>query len=264
MPRSAARWGWVLITGASSGIGLELSKQFAKDGHSLILVARNANRLEEETSALRQEYGVQVKFIPTDLADPMGPRTLVEELKRQNLPIQVLVNNAGFGTFGPFSEIATERTMDMIQVNLTSLTLLTRLLVGEMIQRGSGKIVNVASTASFQPGPLMAVYYATKAYVLSFSEAIANELEKSGVTVTAVCPGPTTSGFQKAAKMEMSKLVQGAIMDSKSVAEIAYRGILRGKRIVITGFKNRALAQSIRFAPRGLVLRVVRRMQEAR
>src|SRR5206468_12638550 len=179
------------------------------------------------------------------------------------VPIEVLVNNAGFGLGGEFAETEVTRELEMIQVNIAALTHLTKLFLPAMIRRRSGRILNVASTAAFQPGPLMAVYYATKAYVLSFSEAIADELRDSGVTVTALCPGPTDTGFAVAARLESSRLFNMAKpMSSAAVARVGYEAMKRGKRVVIPGMRNKLLAQSIRVTPRRMVTTFVRKLQE--
>jgi uncharacterized protein len=245
-----------LITGASGGIGLELAKLFAKDGYRLILVARDEKRLAKLAQELTGQ-GNEVKTVALDLSQSTAPQQLMDQLKRDGVSVDVLVNNAGFGLFGNFSETSWPKEKDMIQLNMVTLTELTKLVLPEMVSRKSGKILNVASTAAFQPGPLMAVYYATKAYVLYFSEAIAEELRGTGVTVTALCPGPTKSGFQKLAEMENSKLVQGNTDSPETVARLGYRALMGGKRIVITGLRNKILAHSIRFMPRSLVTKVV-------
>jgi short-subunit dehydrogenase len=196
-----------------------------------------------------------------DLSMPDAP----EEVHRQIPNVDVLVNNAGFGAFGKFANQSLAEELNMMQLNMTALVILTRLYLPEMISAGNGKIMNVASTAAFQPGPLMAIYFATKAFVLSFSEAIANELEGTGVTVTALCPGPTASDFQERANMQNSGLVKGKkMMDARTVAEIGYRGMLAGKTIVIPGLGNKLLTQSLRLSPRSIVTKMVRRMQEER
>jgi short-subunit dehydrogenase len=254
-----------LITGASSGIGLELSRLFAADGHRLVLVARDRGRLESLAGELRSRFGVESLILPRDLADPGAPASIFEELARAGVTVEVLVNNAGCGLLGRFWEGDPARELAMIQVNVAALTHLTRLALPSMVARREGKVLNVASTAAFQPGPLMAVYYATKAYVLSFSEALSKELSGRGVTVTALCPGPTETGFQKAAGMERSRLFRrGLVMDAAAVARAGYRGLLRGKRVVVPGFKNRCMAQAASWAPRPLVLWVSKRLQESR
>ena len=245
-----------LITGASSGIGLELARIFAREGYSLALVARDRTRLEKLAAELKP---ASVQVIAKDLSQPDVP----QEIHRQVPSVDVLVNNAGFSDFGKFAETSLSEELKMIQVNMTAPVILTKLYLSGMIAARKGRIMNVASTAAFQPGPLMAAYYASKAFLLSFSEAIANELEGTGVTVTALCPGPTATEFQERAKMQDSGLVKGKkIMDARTVAEAGYRGLMAGKTIVIPGLKNKLLAQSIRISPRNMVTKVVRNMQQ--
>ncbi len=228
-----------LITGASSGIGAALAKRFAANGYNLVIVARGQPGLQALADNLTRQHGVTIAVMPKDLAVVSAPDELAAALQQQRIQIDVLV-----------------------KVNMVTLTHLTKLLLPGMIQRGRGKILNVASTAAFQPGPLMAVYYATKAYVLSFSEALAEELRGTGVSVTALCPGPTRSGFQQRAKMEQSRLVQGEIMDVDSVARAGYDGLISNKRIVIPGWQNKLLAFATRLLPRNLVTRLARQAQE--
>jgi len=251
-----------LITGASSGIGLDLARLFAKDGHDVVLVARSEGKLREIAAELERDCGVTAHVIALDLAQPGAPRKLVDALP---CAVDVLVNNAGFGITGPFVETDLEKELEMIQVNVVALTALTKLLLPPMVARRRGRVLNVASTAAFQPGPLMAVYYATKAYVLSFSEAIADELRDSGVTVTALCPGPTSTGFADAAGMTKSRLFSLAKpMDSAAVAREGYKAMQRGRRVVVTGMKNKLLTQSVRVSPRRMVTLIVRKLQESR
>jgi len=247
-----------LITGASAGIGLELARVFARERYRVVLVARNQKRLEGIAQELRP---AEAQVLAIDLSLPGAP----EEVHRKVPKVDVLVNNAGFGVFGKFVEKGLAEELNMMQLNMTALVTLTRLYLPAMIAAGGGKIMNVASTAAFQPGPLMAIYYATKAFVLSFSEAIANELEGTGVTISALCPGPTASDFQERAQMQNSGLVKGRkMMDARTVAEAGYRGLMAGKTVVIPGFGNKLLAQSIRISPRSMVTKIVRRMQEER
>lgn len=256
--------GTVLITGASGGIGLELARLFARDGWNLVLVARRADRLDALAGELRGRFGVSAEVIPADLSVPGAPGEIDAALRAPSIEVDVLVNNAGFGVYGPFAATGLEAELGMIQVNVTSLTHLTKLLLPGMIRRRRGRILNVASTAAFQPGPLMAAYYATKAYVLSFSEALSEELEGSGVIVTALCPGPARTGFQAAAGMQSSKLFRRiGVLDAVTVARAGYAGLMKGKRVVVPGLVNRVLAQSVRFAPRRLLTAIVRRMQES-
>jgi uncharacterized protein len=253
-----------LITGASSGIGRELAVCFARDGINLVLVARNESKLQELADQLQTQYKIQAKVMPKNLEDMGSVQALYLELKTAGFHIDYLVNNAGFGVYGNFLETDLDQELRMIDLNVKSLTYLTKLFVPEMVKQGKGGVLNVASTAAFQPGPLMAVYYATKAYVLSFTEALENELRGTGVNVTALCPGPTLTGFGDRANLGNSRLFQLGVMDAKTVAEIGYAGFRNGKRIVIPGLKNRLLANSVRFAPRKLVTNIVRYIQGSR
>jgi len=248
-----------LITGASGGIGLELARLFAADKWDVALVARSEGKLKEVAAELQSAHGITARVIAADLAKREAPANIIEALR--GVEIDALVNNAGFGLGGEFAKTDLNAELEMIQVNITALTHLTKLVLPAMVARRRGAILNVASTAAFQPGPLMAVYYATKAYVLSFSEAIADELRNSGVTVTALCPGPTATGFAAAANMESSALFKVTPpAGPKSVARAGYEGMKTGKRIVIPGTKNKLLAQSIRISPRRLVTAIVRKM----
>jgi hypothetical protein len=255
--------GAALVTGASSGIGKDLAGLLAADGYELVLVARDVARLEELGAELARRHGVAAHAIRADLSDAGAPARLAADVQALGVEIDVLVNSAGYGLFGPFAETDLDAELGMIQLNVTALTHLTKLFLPGMLARRRGRILNVASTAAFQPGPLMAVYYATKAYVLSLSEALANELAGTGVTVTALCPGPTSTGFQAGAKMEASRLVRGKkIMDSQTVARVGYDALKRGKTVVVPGLKNKLLIQSVRFTPRSVVTSIVRSIQE--
>lgn len=251
-----------LITGASSGIGRELATLFARDGYDLTLVARDRAALARIGDELTRVHGVAVDVIAQDLSRPNAAAEVYRELKRRSIKIDVLVNNAGVGTYGPFADSDAAIEGEMLQLNIVALTQLTRLFLKDMLAKGEGRILNVASTAAFQPGPLMAVYYASKAYVLSFSEALANELRDSRVTVSALCPGPTQTGFRRRARMEESRLFESGVMDAATVAAIGYRGLMQGRTVIIPGMKNRLLALAVRFAPRHLVTSVVRRLQD--
>ena len=252
-----------LITGASGGIGRELATLFAKDHHNLVLVARSAEKLAQVADQLQREFGVSVRTVALNLSASPAPEFLFDQLQREGVVVDVLVNNAGYGKFGEFAEIAVDDSLGQIQLNITALTHLTKLFLRPMVERGSGRIMNVASTAGFQPGPLMAVYYATKAYVISFSEALANELKDKGVTVTCFCPGPTDTSFQARAGMENSRLAKNiAAMDAETVARDGYRGLMKGKTLVISGFQNWLTAESVRFAPRRMVTAVSRWVTE--
>jgi short-subunit dehydrogenase len=252
-----------LITGASGGIGYELAKLFAGDHYNLVLVARSGDRLNHVAGELRKQFAVTVNTMALDLAADQAVTLLFDRLKAEGLTVDVLVNNAGFGVFGDFAEMAEQEILGQIQLNVTALTQLTRLFLPAMIARRQGKIMNVASTAAFQPGPLMAVYYATKAYVLSFSEALANEVAGTGVVVSCFCPGATDTGFQKRAGLENSRLFKkiGA-MNVETVARDGYRGLMAGKTLVISGTRNWLVAESVRFAPRKWVTAVSRWVAE--
>ncbi len=254
-----------LITGASGGIGYEFAKLFAQDNYHLVLIARNEQKLQQIAEEFRQKFRIEVKIIVKDLSNPTAPAEIFTELQQAAITVDVLVNNAGFATYGFFNEIDLNTELQLLQVNILCLTHLTKLFLKDMVKQGRGKILNVASTAAFQPGPLMAVYYASKAYVLSFSEAIANELEGTGVSVTALCPGPTASGFQERAAMEDSKLVSGQkIMDAATVAKIGYQALFANQTVVVPGIKNKILSETVRFTPRKLVTKLVRSMQESK
>ncbi len=242
-----------LITGASSGIGLELTTLFAQNGVNLVLVARNRERLETLATDLRSKFGVTVTVIAQDLAQPTAPETIIWELQSQEIAVDFLVNNAGTQVYGPIQETDVSRQLALIQVNLTALTHLTLLLLPEMLKRGSGRILNVASTGGFAPAPLNAIYCATKAYVLSFSEAIARDLEHTGVSVTCLCPGPTRTDFARRASIEDTRLFRLSSMDARRVAQAGYTGMMKGKTTIVPGLFNKLMALSIRFTPRRLV-----------
>jgi uncharacterized protein len=252
-----------LVTGASSGIGLELARVFAANKHDVVLVARSEGKLRDLAREC-EASGVRAHVISADLAKPDAARTIVDTVAGLGVEIEVLVNNAGFGMYGRFVDTPLAKELESIQVNVVALTELTKRFLPRMIARRSGRILNVASTAAFLPGPLMAVYYATKAYVVSFSEAIANELEGTGVTVTALCPGPTDSGFQAAASLETSRLIAFPKASSRAVAEAGYKAVMAGKVLCIPGASNKVTALAPRFFPRAIIRKVVRAVQEPR
>jgi len=251
-----------LITGASSGIGYELAKQFAKNGYSIVAVAQNESRLESSAENLRKEYNVEVITIAKDLSHTASAQEIFTELKNKNIIVEVLVNNAGFTVLGKFSETNTDEILRMMQVNMVTLTYFTRLILAEMVERRSGKILNVASTAAFQPGPFMSVYYASKAYVLMFSEALAIELKDSGVSMTTLCPGATKTNFAKSANMLQTKLFKDKGMKAHIVAAKGYNGMMRGKSLVIPGLKNKFFTFGVRFIPRKTAALVAKHMHK--
>lgn len=245
-----------LVTGASSGIGRALAEVAAARGHDLVLVARSGGALEDLAAGLAERHGARAHVVPADLALREAPRRVAAAVGRLGLEVDVLVNNAGFGLHGPFSGTDLDVERDMIDLNVGALTSLTKLFVRPMIERGQGRILNVASTAAFQPGPGMAVYYATKAYVLSFSVALAVELEGTGVTVTCLAPGPTRTRFAERAGAARTPLFSSpAVMDPATVARRGWRALERGERIAVVGFLNRLGAFLTRFAPRTFAAR---------
>jgi short-subunit dehydrogenase len=254
----------ILITGASSGIGFELAKIFAANNCNLVLVARNQSAMNELAKELIEKFKIKVKIIVKDLSDKNAPVEIFNELSNEKIEIEYLINNAGFGGYGNYYETDWKKENDMIQVNVIALAELSKLFVQPMVKCNSGRILNVASTAAFQPGPLMSVYYATKAFVLSLSEAMAYELKDTNVTVTCLCPGPTKSNFQKAANITESKLAKGVNATSYEVALCGYNAMMKGKYVAIEGFMNSMLAFATRFMPRKLVLATVYKIQKNR
>jgi short-subunit dehydrogenase len=250
-----------LITGASGGIGLELARVFARNGHNLVLVARSADKLQALATELAGQHSIAALALASDLSAPAAPQQVYDHLRQAGITVETLVNNAGYATYGPFHENDMAKDLNMAHLNMLTLTHLTRLFLPGMVDRQRGRILNIASTAAFMPGPLMAVYYATKAYVLSLSEALAEELRGTGVSVTALCPGPTATGFQDRAAMQESKLVQSGLMPVEAVAEAGFQGAMTGQRVVIPGMMNRLLTLLPRFLPRGLVPGMVLRAQ---
>ncbi len=245
-----------LITGASSGIGRELSRVFAKDGYNLVLVARDEARMIKLGEELVGRYAISPKIIPGDLALPDTPQKIYDQLKSEDIEVDFLVNNAGFGQWGKFHEVDPQTLYDMIAVNLTSLTKLTRLFLPDMVSRGFGGVLNVASSAGYVAGPNSAVYYATKAYVISLTEAIAEELKGTSVTATVLCPGPTKTQFFKRSEVAGTRLEEIFPQEADKVAEIGYKALMKGRRNVIPSWFYKALVFGTRFMPRKLVARV--------
>ncbi|MGE5611585.1 MAG: SDR family NAD(P)-dependent oxidoreductase [Bacillota bacterium] len=254
-----------LITGASSGIGYDLAKVFAAHGHNLIITARNREALNKLADECASQFHVKIEILTKDLADPSTPQQIYDELQQKSLPIDILVNNAGFGTHGPFARSDLAGELRLVQVNVIAVMQLTRLFLPAMIERRAGKILNVASTAAYVPGPYMSSYYASKAFVLSQSVALAQELRSRGITVTALCPGPTRTAFQSRAGMDEVRLFsESAIMDSPAVARIAYQGLMRGKTIVVPGIQNKFVAVVSRLVPRTLLARAAGHLNKDR
>lgn len=248
---------YALITGASGGLGYEFAKIFAQKKYNLVLVARTKERLEEIQKELEETYNVEIKIITADLSSISDIQHLYEKTKKEKLLIEIVVNNAGFGTYGTFQQIDMQKQIEEISVNVTALTIITQLFLPDMVERKSGKILNVASMAAFLPGPLMAVYYATKAYVLSFSQAVNYENKGTGVSITALCPGPTKTGFEQHANMKNSKLFKSNVMDAHSVAQAGVDGLMQGKTVVIPGWRNWISAKFARFVPTNLAMKIV-------
>jgi len=244
--------GTALITGASAGLGAEYAKLFAADKHDLVLVARRRDRLEALARELQSAHGVTARVVTADLALPDGATRVVDEVGRLGLEIDFLVNNAGFGTSGAFVELDAGRELEMIRVNVAALVALTRAFLPGMVARRRGRILNVGSTAGFPPGPFMAVYYASKAFVNSFTEALWYELRGTGVTATVSCPGATATEFADVAGSSRSLLFRLGAASPALVARQAYRAMMKGKAIVIHGLKNKLTVQSLRISPRAL------------
>ena len=252
-----------LITGATKGIGYELTKLFAGDSYDLVLVARNEDRLKELQKDLGNKYNINVTVIAKDLSVPNAALEIFRKTVEKQIIVNVLVNNAGIGDFGIFNNEDLLKISQIMQINIVSLTELTKLYLKGMANRKEGKVLNVSSMAAFQPGPYMAVYYASKAYVQSFSEAIASELKGTGVTVTALCPGPTKSGFQKEVGSESSMLAKlNLLSSSEDVAKYGYKALREGKRVAIPGFVNASLANTEKLIPRKAATQMVKKMQE--
>ncbi len=256
---------YVLITGASSGIGFELAKVFAKHGHHLILTARSEDKLLELQKQVMTDFQIKAQVIVEDLSKPLGAQNLFNEVNERELSVEILVNNAGFGSHGLFQDSDLKRQKEMIQLNITTLMELTHLFLPAMLKSRSGKIMNLASTASFVPGPFMSVYYASKAFVLSFSEGLSEELRGSGVSVTAVCPGITDSGFQTVANIQNVPILKSApSASSHQVATFAYKAMMRNQPVAIEGLMNRAMNFMIRLTPRFAVRQAIMNLQKSR
>jgi uncharacterized protein len=251
-----------LITGASAGLGTQLARLFAADGHDLVLIARRHDKLEELAAQLRAAHGVHASVIAADLTDPTVPARVHEEVTRAGIEVEFLVNNAGFGTSGAFAELALARELDLIELNVKSVTHLTGLFLPAMLARNSGRILNVGSGAGFTPGPFMATYYASKAFVVHFTEALAYELRGSQVTATVLCPGPTATEFSDVAGAEHSGLFKAGVADAAAVARNGYRAMMTGKTLAIPDLKTKISMEVLRVSPRYLARAVAARMNK--
>jgi len=250
--------GTALVTGASAGLGAEFAKLCAAGGYDVVLVARTASRLDQLAADLVKTFGVDARPLPADLADPAAPAAIFAQLAGK--PVDILINNAGFGVRGPYAETDWARDSGLMQVNMAALAHLTKLFLPEMIRRRTGRILNIASTAAFVPGPFMALYYASKAFVLSFSEALANEVQGAGVTVTVLCPGPTRTEFAQAAGIGDSDLFHGRTMGAAEVARIGYDAMMAGKSSVIAGARNRWMIRGTRLVARSFAAAQTRKL----
>lgn len=253
-----------LITGASAGIGAELAKVFAAHDHDVVLVARRRDALEALAGTLEGKHGVKATVIVDDLGDPEAPGRIFAAVSDARIDVDVLVNNAGFGLGGEFSETPIEREIAMVQVNVTALMHLSKLFIAPMLKRRAGYVLNVASTAAFFPGPMHSVYYASKAFVLSFSQALAEELDRSGISVTCLCPGPTETEFAQVAGIKTVRLPNLDVAEAADVAEFGYRAMKARWRVAVPGARNKLVVQAQRFVPRRLIARAIGRMQRRR
>jgi len=247
-----------LITGVSAGIGLEFAKLFAKEKYNLVITARNETKLNELANEIKNKHNVNVRVLAKDLSKQYAGEEIFNELKSENIVTDILVNNAGLGVFDNYWEVDLQDEKNMLQVNIMALAELTILFVKDMLKRGGGKILNVASTAAFQPGPTMPGYYASKAFVLRYSQAINYEMRKKGVQVSTLCPGPTITEFQTRAKMDNTNMFKRKFaMGAEEVASIGYEGLMKGRSVIITGSQNWLAAMASRIAPSKISMRVV-------
>jgi uncharacterized protein len=249
------------ITGATSGIGLALARLFARDKYNLIIVARKLEELTTVKAGLEHEFKIHVEIIVKDLSEPQAAQQIYNEVKRKNLVVDVLVNNAGFSDYGKFTSSPVDKHLQLTQLNALSPMVLLRLFLEDMLRRKSGKVLNVASAAAFEPGSMWAIYHSSKAYILYLTEALADELSDSGITFTALCPGPTKTAFHEKAGLS-TRLMKFNYLDVDRVAKAAYRGLMKGKTVVVPGVWNKLIVFSIRLSPRSLVVKITRWLQE--
>jgi len=259
---TAGRRPVALVTGASSGLGREIARLLAARGHDLVLVARRRERLEALAAEVGASHGAAAHVVVADLARDDGPDLVVEAIGRLDLEVDFLSNSAGLGHFGPYVETDPRQEQEMIHVDLVALSRLTKLILPSMVERGRGRVLNVSSTAAFFPGPLMSVYFACKAYVLSYSAGLAEELRGTGVTVTCLCPGPFLSEFQSVAGTDRSRLQKNSVLLTvERAAEAGVRAAFAGKSVHVPGIANKMLTFASRFAPRGIIARVAKQVQ---
>ena len=249
---------YALVTGASSGMGYELAKLFAKDGKNIVVVARSRDKLDELKAEIESKCGTIVKVLPKDLSDPKSPQEIFAELEKESVNVDVLVNNAGFAVYGKFAETDWDKESEMIQVNITSLTHLTKLFLKNMLENKSGKIMNVASGVGFVSAPMFSVYAATKSHVLHFTEALANELKGTGITVTCLCPGATETLFWQRSDGENCRAGKGRMTSAATVAKVGYSALKKGKVLAMPDLASRSVPFILRFAPRGIIIKMVR------
>lgn len=254
---------WALVTGASTGLGKEFCEFFAKDRINLIIIARSKEKLNEFANSLKDKFKIQVEVCAYDLSLQANVEEVIKFLTTKNIQIDYLVNNAGMGVYGNFAETSWQQEHQMMELNMVTLTHLMKRIIPLMVKNRKGKILNVASTAAFQPGPLMSVYFASKAFVLSLSEALNEELKNTGVTITTLCPGPTETEFFKSAKMDSLKFADTKsklMMTSKEVAEIGYKSLMSSERVIVAGILNKITAFSTRFLPRPLLAKIAQQL----
>lgn len=251
----------VLITGASWGFGYELAKKFAQDAYNLVLVARSEDRLNEIATDLKNKFGINVTVVAKDLFSPSAPEEIYQLMADKNIQIDILVNNAGFGTYGQFSEIETQKDLNLVQLNVAVVTHMTKLFIKDMLARRQGKILNVASMAAYLPGPYMATYFASKAYVKSFTESVNEEVKGSGVTLMALCPGVAATKFQETAANEKALIggtIDALVMSAEDVVDVAYKDFQHGKSLSIPGASNKLMSYLVPFLPISLMLKAIK------
>ncbi|MCR6655324.1 MAG: SDR family oxidoreductase [Opitutus sp.] len=253
----------VLVTGASSGIGYELAREFARNGHDLVLVAPSETELNTIAEDFIRDHNIDVTVVAADLRESEAPDEVFDQLEASGIEVDILVNNAGFGARGKFHEITLEKDIGMIRLNIEAVVRLTKLFLPPMLERGHGRILNVASIAGFEPGPMLAVYHASKAFVLSLTEALATELEDTGVTATALCPGPTdTDFFPKAGMVETNAFQKANVMAPQEVATLAYPALMRAERVFVPGAMNKAMVFARRISPIGAQAKMNEKMYQ--